>query len=254
MDKLKSVLNKLKDEGAVGIKISFEDEGALLNEMMTMRYLTASVGVELSIKIGGCEAKRDITDCINLCSDSIVSPMIESKFALEKFIKSVGQYEYTGKKGFNLETINAYQNLNELQELFNYIDFVTVGRIDFVGSLDKNRDYVNSDEMYKIVEHIFNIVKKYNKKCYLGGGISIDSQEFIEKLKNLNLINNYETRYIIFDINKVKDYKYSLYLANLFEIEWMKYIRCQYLNHADKDKNRIIMIENRIKNIDNNNI
>ncbi len=36
MDKLKSILNKLKEQGAVGIKISFEDEGALLNEMMTM--------------------------------------------------------------------------------------------------------------------------------------------------------------------------------------------------------------------------
>jgi hypothetical protein len=254
MDKLKSLLNKLKEEGAIGIKVSFEDEGALLNEMMTMRYLTASVELELSIKIGGCEAKRDIVDCINLCTDTIVSPMIESKFALEKFIKSMGQYEYSGKKGFNLETINAYEKLDELQNLFNYIDFVTVGRIDFIGSLNKNRDYVNSDEIYKIVEHIFTVVRKYNKKCYIGGGISIDSKEFIEKLKNKNLIDNYETRYIIFDVNKVKDYKYSLYLANLFEIEWMKYIRNQYLNYAEKDKNRIIMIENRIKNIDNNNI
>ena len=252
MDKLKSILNKLKDEGAIGIKISFEDEGALLNEIMTMRYLTAFVELELSIKIGGCEAKRDITDCINLCSDSIVSPMIESKFALEKFINSIRKYEYSGKKGFNLETINAYDNLDELQDLFNYIDFVTVGRIDFVGSLDKNRDYVNSEEIYKIVGRIFTIVKKYNKKCYLGGGISIDSQEFIEKLKTLKIIDNYETRYVIFYVNKVKDFKYSLYLANLFEIEWMKYIETRYTNYAEKDKNRIIMIENRIKNNDNN--
>ncbi len=252
MDKLKSILNKLKEQGAVGIKISFEDEGALLNEMMTMRYLTASVGLELSIKIGGCEAKKDITDCINLCCDSIVSPMIESKFALDKFINSIRKYEYSGKKGFNLETINAYDNLDELQDLFNYIDFVTVGRIDFVGSLNKNREYVNSDEIYKIVEHIFNVVRKYNKKCYLGGGISIDSQEFIEKLKTLKIIDNYETRYVIFDVNKVKDYKYSLYLANLFEIEWMKYIENRYTGYAEKDKNRIIMIENRIKNNDNN--
>lgn len=252
MDKLKSLLNKLKDEGAVGIKISFEDEGALLNEMMTMRYLTAFVGLELSVKIGGCEAKRDIVDCINLCTDSIVSPMIESKFALEKFINSIEKYEYMGKKGFNLETINAYNNLNELENVFNYINFVTVGRIDFVGSLNKNRDSVNSDDIYKIVEDIFYKVKKYNKKCYLGGGINIDTKEFIEKLKYNNLIDYYETRYVIFDINKVKDYKYSLYLANLFEIEWMKYIRSQYINHSDKDKNRITMIENRIKNIDNN--
>ena len=86
MDKLQNILFTLKELGCCGIKVSFEDEGALHNEIITMRNLTANVGLELSVKIGGCEAKRDIIDCIDLNCDTIVAPMIESEFALKKFL------------------------------------------------------------------------------------------------------------------------------------------------------------------------
>jgi len=56
MEELKEILINLKEMGACGIKISFEDEGALYNEIISMRNLTSSVGVQLSVKIGGCEA------------------------------------------------------------------------------------------------------------------------------------------------------------------------------------------------------
>ena len=84
MDLLKDILVKLKKLGCCGIKVSFEDEGALYNEIITMRNLTTAVDLELSIKIGGCEAKRDINDCMDLNCDTIVAPMVESKFALNK--------------------------------------------------------------------------------------------------------------------------------------------------------------------------
>ena len=63
MEKIREILSTLKSMGCSGIKISFEDEGALLNEVISMRKLTSSIGVELSVKIGGCEAKRDIVEC-----------------------------------------------------------------------------------------------------------------------------------------------------------------------------------------------
>jgi hypothetical protein len=130
MEKLIVILNQLKELGCCAIKISFEDEGALFNEAVSMRKLTAQVGVGLSIKIGGCEAKRDIVDCMDLDCDTIVAPMIESEFALRKFLKSLDFYKCNKKKGFNLETIAAYHNLEELSSLSNNIDFVTVGRND----------------------------------------------------------------------------------------------------------------------------
>jgi 4-hydroxy-2-oxoheptanedioate aldolase len=243
---LKTILHQLVELGCTGIKISFEDEGALLNEHIIMSHLTSTLGLDLAIKIGGCEAKRDIVDCINLNCTSIVAPMIESRFALNKYINSCKQYNVKQKLGFNLETIQAYNNLNELKEEFASIDYVTVGRVDFVSSLNKDRSYVDNEDMYGYVSDVFRTVKACNKKCYMGGAISISSEEFIDKLTKANLIDKFETRYIIFDATKVTDFKKCIYYANLFEVAWMKYIREMYLMSADKDKKRIEMIEERM--------
>jgi len=248
MNELKIIVSQLKDLGCSGIKISYEDEGALLNEVISMRYLTASVGINLSIKIGGCEAKRDIVDCLNISCDTIVAPMIESAFALNKFSKSLKQYNFNGEKGFNLETINAYNNLEDITTEFSCIDFVTFGRVDFVGSLNKDRSYVNSDEMYEIVKNVFSKTKECGKKCYLGGAISINSKDFIGKLINNDLIDKFETRYIIFDAKKInfEEFNTLLKLANIFEVEWMKFISERYGKLFNKDTERIKMMEERI--------
>jgi 4-hydroxy-2-oxoheptanedioate aldolase len=246
MENLISILRQVVDLGCTGIKISFEDEGALLNEHIIMSHLTCSLGIDLAIKIGGCEAKRDIVDCINLNCTSVVAPMVESRFALNKYINSCKQYNVKQKLGFNLETIQAYNNLNQLKEEFASIDYVTFGRVDFVSSLNKDRSYVDNEEMYGYVSDVFRTVKAYNKKCYMGGAISVASEEFINKLIAEKLLDKYETRYIIFDATKVSDFKKCIYYANLFEVAWLKYIREMYLMSADKDKKRIEMIEERM--------
>ena len=246
MESLKSKLIMLKTMGCTGIKISFEDEGALLNEMITMRYLTASVGLELSIKIGGCEAKRDISDAIDLCCDAIVAPMIESNFSMKKFIDSLSSSQYVGRKGFNLETIHAYNNVIDILDL-NECNFLTFGRVDFVTSLNKDRSYVDSPEMFEIVKDTFTKTKERNMKCYLGGSITTNSYDFINKLTSIGLLDKFETRYIIFDTSKIKfeNFNDTIYMANAFEIEWLKFINARYTNAANKDIDRIRMMEKR---------
>ena len=248
MNILVKCLNKLKEIGCSGIKISFEDEGALLNEMISMRYLTSTVGVELSVKIGGSESKRDIVDCTDINCNSIVAPMVESSFSLKKFLSSLKQYNYLGKKGFNLETIISYNNLDELSNDFENIDFVTVGRVDFVGSLGKDRSYVNSEEIYNIVTNVFKKAREHNIKCYLGGAITIESKDFIKNLIDNNLLDKFETRYIIFDTSKINinELEKLIFYANVFEVEWLKYVSSKYMLYANKDSSRIKMIEERI--------
>ena len=248
MDNLKKLLSNLKNLGCSGIKVSFEDEGALLNEMITMRYLTGCTGLGLSVKIGGCEAKRDIVECIDISCDAIVAPMIESTFSLKKFFLSLKQYGYSQQKGFNLETINAYKCLDELSTEFKNLDFVTFGRVDFVGSLNKDRCFVNSDEMFIMVQNVFKKAREQNTKCYLGGAISIDSKDFIGRLIDEGLLDKFETRYIIFDVHQIDFSKFEelLHLANVFEVEWLKYVSYKYSLLANKDSQRIKMIEDRI--------
>lgn len=250
MNSLQELLVKLKELGCSGIKISFEDEGAQYNEIISMRYLTAKVGLELSVKIGGCEAKREILDCINVCCDTVVSPMIESRFALDKFAKSLEIQGYKNKKSFNLETITGYDNMHEIAKSINKMNSITVGRVDFVGSINKERDYVDSPEIYECVR---NILVKSRKSyppilCNMGGAISIRSKDFIKNLIREGLLDYFETRYIIFKTQFVDMDKFEemLYYANKFEIEWMKYIRERYSGYANKDTERINMIEKRV--------
>lgn len=248
MDSLKNILLILKELGCVGIKISFEDEGALLNEVISMRNLTTSAGLELSVKIGGCEAKRDIIDCIDLNCDTIVAPMIESRFALNKFLKSLEAYKCDKKKGFNLETIDAYKNLDELSKEFQKFDFVTLGRVDFVSSIGKDRDFVDTDEMYEIAENIFKKARENGSMCYIGGAVSVNSTNFIKRLVENNLLDKFETRYVIYDIHQtdVNHLDHLLYWGNVFEVAWLKFVHERYSLHANKDVKRIKMIEDRI--------
>ncbi len=248
MESLIEKLELLKKQGCTAVKVSFEDEGALLNEVISMRKLTSSIGVELSVKIGGCEAKRDIVECMDLDADTIVAPMIESEFSLNKFLKSLSAYNYDKKKGFNLETIGAYKNLESLEKLFDKVDFVTVGRVDFVSSMNKDRDYVDTEEMYKIVSDVFTSARNKGTCCYLGGAVSINSKTFITNLINSGLLDKFETRYIIYDVSKIniEDFEKLLYWGNVFEVEWLRYISTRYFAHANKDTKRIKMIDDRI--------
>ena len=70
-----------------GIKQSLEDEGASFNGIKIMKKITSAAKVDLNVKIGGCEAKNDIFICKKIKTNSIVAPMVESEYALRKFIQ-----------------------------------------------------------------------------------------------------------------------------------------------------------------------
>lgn len=245
---LKQLLSELKQHGCCGVKISFEDEGALLNEITTMRYLTASVGLELSVKIGGCEAKRDIVDVTNLCADYIVAPMVESSFSLKKFVDSLAQSKFSNKRGINIETKLSVENIEDISKHFKKIDFITFGRVDFVGSLEQPRNRVDSEEVFEHVKNVFTVAKKHNVQCYMGGSISSKSKKFIADLIHQNLLDKFETRYVLFDTSKLnmENYDEVIRKANIFEIEWINYISTRYTELKNKDTERVNMLLSRI--------
>ena len=70
-----------------GIKQSLEDEGASFNDIKIMKKITSAAKVDLNVKIGGCEAKNDIFFRKKIKTNSIVAPMVESEYALRKFIQ-----------------------------------------------------------------------------------------------------------------------------------------------------------------------
>ena len=86
-------LKQLSMYGIIGMKQSFEDEGVLLDDVITVKRITELCDLPTFVKIGGCEAKTDINNCIRLGIDNIIAPMVETPFALSKFIHCVPENE-----------------------------------------------------------------------------------------------------------------------------------------------------------------
>ena len=106
-------LKKLKKLGAIAVKQSLEDEGASFEDIKKMRTITLAANLDLNVKIGGCEAKNDVFFCKKIGVNGIVAPMVESKYALKKFIQVVPK-EYLGNLFINLESKTAFNNINKI--------------------------------------------------------------------------------------------------------------------------------------------
>ena len=134
-------------------------------------------GLKLTIKIGGCEAIRDLIECKQLGVDRIVAPMIETDYSLTKFIGAIDHVYSSNDISdttfyMNLETITAYNNINEITKVMknsNVAGYV-FGRADFCGSLGLGRDDINSQKVLdyaKSAEHS----KQNDLEFVVGGSI-----------------------------------------------------------------------------------
>tara|TARA_R110000823_G_scaffold306409_1_gene428807 strand:- start:5618 stop:6415 length:798 start_codon:yes stop_codon:yes gene_type:complete len=244
----------VENYGVIGIKTSFEDEGASYEEVMRLKEICNQANTKITLKIGGPEDKRSMVDSTTIGVKGLVGPMVESDFGLTKFVKaakstipedvidSLNLY-------INIETITGTNNIDDIVKTkeIKELHGVTIGRVDLVGSMGKDRSFVDSDTIYEIAKKVFSKVKDVGLKACLGGAISVDSKDFLIKLYSEGLLDKFETRYVIFDPSKsLKDLSKSLAKAQVFEYEWLKCKRENYLAQANKELARIEMIQSRI--------
>lgn len=244
----------VENDGLIGIKTSFEDEGALFNDVVKLKNICDNARIPITLKIGGPEAIRDLKDSILLGVDGVVAPMVESKFGLHKFLEAVkNNIPYSDIENLhlniNIETITAVNCIDMIldYENINMLNGITIGRVDLVSSMGKDREYVNNDEIYSMVKTIFTKVKQKNLKACIGGAISVDSYNFLERLNSEGLLDKFETRYAIYDPSiALKNFGRALYNGQLFEYELLMNRRNYYMNFANQDNNRLGMMEKRI--------
>jgi 4-hydroxy-2-oxoheptanedioate aldolase len=244
----------IENSGVVGIKTSFEDEGASFNEVIRLKELCNQAGTKLLLKIAGAEAKRDLFDSQIIGVKGIVAPMIESPFALDKFVKSVKSIISPDslsniQLGINIETMTAYKNFKEImncdgfQSLYN----ITLGRVDFVSSMNKDRSYVNSEEIYDVAIDLFTHSREHGKKLYMGGAVTSDSEEFMTSLFSKGLLDKFETRYVMYDpVIALKDLSRSLLGGQKLELGILRNRQNGYLRESQKESTRIDMIAARV--------
>lgn len=250
--KIVDTLKDLKENHCVlGIKAEFEAEGTRLEEALRLKDVVSRVGLDLTIKIGGCEAIKDMYDAKVIGIDTIVAPMIETPYAMQKFVEAnrkVFHDELHTKFFINLETITGFQNLDAILEspYFRDIDGCTLGRIDMAGSMNLGRNDVNNDEIFNIAKTISLKMQEAGKMMVIGGGLSASSLPFFKKLPHLS---KFETRKVIFDAQKTLagDAEKSILRAFEFEFMWLKNKQNFYNAILAEDAKRIELLESRVK-------
>lgn len=251
---VKILTDLIENEGLVGIKTSFEDEGALFNETVRLKEICNQAKTKITLKIGGPEAIRDIKDSLIIGVKGLVAPMVESPFGLKKFIQAAKTYIPEDvlsslQLNINIETITGASVASEILQIPEAENLygVTVGRVDLVSSMGKDRTSTNSDEVYKIVKAVFTKVKEKGLKACLGGAVSIDSLNFLKELHSEGLLDKFETRYAMFDPSvTLKHLSRALSKAQMFEYEWLMSKHEAYNAAANQDIKRIKMIQDRI--------
>ena len=248
-------LKQLKSKyNVVGIKSSFEDEGVQFNELIRLKQLCNLSNIVFNVKIGGCEAISDINNCLLLDADGIVAPMVESPFALEKFITSVNnnvppQLRKTINFFVNIESKTAYENIRDIlnSDCCKYLGGIVIGRSDLTKSFGLTKDNVSDDEIYDMVFEIFNEAKKYKLMTVMGGNISIDSVDFIKKLYNKKLLDKIETRNVIFKLSKknIDVLEEAVQSALSFESLWLRTKSSYYMSVSNSYLNRAGVLDER---------
>lgn len=249
-----------KNYGVIDLKAEFEAEGSRINELMRLKEIASNAGISIVMKIGGAEAITDIFEAQKIGVSALVAPMLESPYALSKYLLALEKYVPKEiKKNIKfvamIETIQGYKNVDEILAVDknNLLNIISVGRVDLSGSLGLRRDEVNNDKVYQIVEDIFTKAKKRKLETVMGGGIAKEAIPFIKKLVSKKLLDRYETRKIIFHTDSqasASKMEEGIIKANLFELFWLQNKKKYYTNIAMEDDSRMEMLMSRIYKIE----
>ena len=242
-------LTLLKKCGAIGVKTSFEDEGAHPRNVQKLRLITNKVGLDLNLKIGGAEAKTDFNMGVEMDVDGVVAPMIESEFALSKFTSFSKNIDIT--KGINIESVQGIKNLDPIlnSDYIHDIDYLCIGRVDLASSYNKTRNFIESAEFRHIVTDSLIKMKEKGKKTCMGGALDLSSYDLIRYLHKNELIDKVETRYIIFDVDDLflENYDNSIIKAHQFDYEYMNMLYNMGSIEAGEYSSRRDFIKKRIE-------
>jgi len=242
--------------GAVSVKAEFEAEGTRMDELLRLIEIARKADLEVTVKIGGCEAVRDLLEAKQIGVQYIVAPMVETSYAASKFTAakySVFNEDESSEMEFliNLETATAFENrLQIIEEISGDkgLDGVVFGRVDYVGSKRFERSEVDSNNVRDDVIIIAAAVKKANMKLVVGGGVSSNSIGFLREVEKTHL-SRFETRKVVFrgDAINETDIESGLLQAVHFELLWLLNKREYYGKIVAEDNARIEMLEKRWK-------
>jgi hypothetical protein len=246
------LLKKGRDHyGVVAVKAEFEAEGTRPDEFLRLLELARRADLKVALKIGGCEAISDLLASRVYGVDYIIAPMVETPYALSKFIdakkKTHGDRHDVAEFLFNLETETTLQNLEEMLPLAKAgVDGIVFGRVDFTLSRGMSRTAINDDSITKAVLKVARACAQHDLELVVGGSVSSAAVSALREIQAVRL-DRFETRKIIFDGSAIAEDWIPAAIQNAvdFELAWLKNKRDYYKTIAQEDAARISMMETR---------
>ncbi len=235
-----------------GVKAEFEAEGTRMEEAMRLKDVSAQAGLGLNIKIGGCEAIKDMFDSTSLGVQRIIAPMVETAYALKKFL-GAAKLAFGDNDDvellINIETITSIHNLEAMLAIpeIGRLHGVVIGRVDLSGSMGLTREQINSDEILDLSLQVAKQAKAAGKQVVVGGGVSVHSRPFFQAFPEGHL-DRFETRKVIFSCPGALSNPEEAYLKAVeFELLWLKNKKAYYGAIHREDDERLTMMEKRYK-------
>jgi hypothetical protein len=242
--------------GYCALKAEFEAEGTRTDELLRLVEIARRASLKIALKVGGCEAVRDLLEAKQIGVDYIIAPMIETPYALTKFIDAKNKVYSPDERQdteflFNLETHTAYSNALQIAQIAakpEGVDGIVFGRVDFSLSSGHDRTEVNSPEVTEKVVHIGRICKDRELDFVVGGDISIHAIPHLLTVR-ATFLTRFETRKVVFRAEALAtdDIQEALRQAVHFELLWLQNKRDYYGNIHAEDSQRIGMLEDRLK-------
>ena len=255
------LLKKGKQEfGVLATKAEFEAEGTRVDELLRLLEISHKADVPLALKVGGCEAIRDLLEAKQFGVSYVIAPMIETAYALTKYISAKNKVFSTCEQEdtdflFNIETITGYNNRLDLVKTAaeqDGVDGIVFGRVDFVGSLGIGRGGIEDESVTQSVCDVAALCKEYEIDFVVGGAISIDVVQTLRRIREVKL-TRFETRKVVFSgaALELTDMKQALLDAVHFELLWLINKQEYYGVIHREDDARIQMLESRWKILQN---
>jgi 4-hydroxy-2-oxoheptanedioate aldolase len=250
------ILKELKEKhGAISVRAEFEAEGNRMEELLRLKEISMAGGLGLTLKIGGCESIRDMLESRVIGVDYLVAPMIESGYALRKYLQAVDKVfslEERESVEFlcNIETkaaIDAFDEILKIPEI-RLLDGIVIERVDLCFSLGLREIDINDKSINALVRDTLQKAKAQGLTCTVGGGVGAHSLPFFRSLSD-GLIGRFETRKVCFDCSQgVRNASEKGILKALgFEVLWLKNKLKFYRSLSVLDGQRIDWIEERYR-------
>jgi hypothetical protein len=250
------ILRALKNEfGASAVKAEFEAEGTRTDELLRLIDLARRADLKIKLKIGGCEAVRDMIESKQFGVEYIIAPMTETPYSVEKFILAKNKvYTHDQQQDtkflFMVETTTTFNNLDEIiakATVQDGLQGAVFGRVDYCGSQGFDRSKIDTDATTNDVIHVAQKCKDAGLDMVVGGAVAVSSLPYLRQISNTHL-NRFETRKVAFDAGSLSNSEIEdgLQRTVSFELLWLKNKRDYYSEMRDEDASRIEMLDKRV--------